>query len=311
MGKTTKFLNYKTEVGENITFPAGIITGKNPGPHFVITAGIHGAEYPGIVAAIKLFKGLNPEEINGEVTIITISNLRAFESRSMFVCPVDNKNPNRFFPGKEDGSYTEAMAFHLFEDIISKADYYMDLHGGDMVESLEPFTIYHEGTDADITKKSKIMAEHFLLPDIVGTKSDGYWPDKGTTYANASEAKIPAIIAEVGGIGQLDQLSVDTHVKGVMNVLRYFKCLEGEPVKPRSLHHYSNFIWLNSPAKGVFYSFIKVGDFIKEHQILGCIEDYFGNHLVEISAPVDGKVLFLTTSPAMDHNGLIMGIGAR
>ena len=98
MGKTTEILKFTTQDGEEIQFPVATVTGDQPGPHVVITAGIHGAEYPGIVSAIRIYQELEPKNVHGKVTVVTISSVKAYESRSMFVCPVDGKNPNRL-PG--------------------------------------------------------------------------------------------------------------------------------------------------------------------------------------------------------------------
>lgn len=307
--KKTEFLEFKAPSGEDICFPVATVEGAHPGPHFVITAGIHGAEYPGIAAAISLFKELEVEKVHGTVTIVTVSSLKAFESRSMFVCPIDNKNPNRFFPGSLDGTYTEAMVHYLFKEVVSKADYHLDLHGGDMVEKLEPFTLYHVGVNEEIDNKCKELALYYGLPNLLATSFDGTWPDKGSNYANAAEHMIPSIITEVGGIGQLNKEDVEMHLKGVRNVLRHFGVLEGEATIPEGIVEYQNFVWLYTPVKGIFYCDIEIGDILTKDQIVGHMEDYFGNHLMDIIAPISGKVLFLTSSPAMKDNGLIMGIG--
>lgn len=311
MKKTTELLEFHTPENESVIFPVATVEGKFPGPHFVITAGIHGAEYPGIVSAIRIFNELDPEEIHGTVKIVTISSLKAFESRSMFICPVDGKNPNRYFPGSPDGTYTDVMVNLLFEHIISSADYHLDLHGGDMVEKLEPFTLYHTGADAETDQKSREMAYYYGLPNLIATTSDGTWPDRGSNYANSAEHKIPAIITEVGGIGQLEQDDVELHLKGIRNVLRYAGVLKEPPAAPGSITEYQNFVWLYTPVKGIFFRDISIGDNIQKNQTVGHIEDYFGNTLTDIKAPVTGKILFLTSSPAMKENALIMGIGEQ
>ncbi len=58
--------------------------------------------------------------------------------------PEDGKNLNRQFPGDPNGSYSQILAHALFEQLIRPADFVIDLHGGDMTEALEPFTIYEE-----------------------------------------------------------------------------------------------------------------------------------------------------------------------
>ena len=57
--------------------------------------------------------------LRGTVTIIPISSIAAFEARHMFTCPYDKKNPNRFFPGDKNGSYTEQHAAILMEEDLS------------------------------------------------------------------------------------------------------------------------------------------------------------------------------------------------
>lgn len=311
MSKTTELVRYTAPGGEEICFPVARVKGNAPGPHVVITAGVHGCEYPGIVSAIRFFQELDPAVLRGEVTIVTVSSIKAFEDRTPFVGPVDGKNPNRCFPGTLDGTYTDALTYYLFHDFIQKGDYFMDLHGGDMVEALEPFSIYHCGGDPEVEQRSKEVAEYFGLPNIVSTMSGGSWDDSGTAYANAAIAGVPGAILEVGGIGQLDQESVDMHLTGLRNVLRHFGNLPQEGIKPDNLCFYQDFVWLRSPVKGIFYKEVNIGDRVKSGQSIGRVEDFFGTVLAQVTAPCDGALLFLTTSPAMADQGLILGLGVQ
>ena len=329
--KQTEYRTYQSRDGREIVFPVGTVTGAKPGPHLVVTGGIHGAEYPGIAAAMRLFQELDPEALSGTVTIVTISSLTAYEARAMFVCPVDGKNPNRFFPGDPEGSYTEEMVYYLFRDIIRGADAHIDLHGGDMVEALEPFALVHTGVSPETDAACRQLALAYGLPNLVSTSSDGTWPDRGNNYANSAEHGIPSVIVEAGGIGQLEESAVRLHMRGLGNVLRHLKMLpennppgtgssglqtaENNPQEPvpgglsGGIREYPNFVWLHTPEKGFYVSCVKVGDRLEKGQKTGDLLDYFGHRIREIQAPVAGRILFLTTSPAMAENGLIMGIG--
>jgi len=308
--KKTEWLKFSSDQ-EEIAFPLATIEGTKPGPTVTITAGIHGCEYPGIVSAIRLFKELTPETVAGKIQIVTISSLKAFESRSMFVCPVDGKNLNRVFPGDKDGSYTQVLAYHLFNDVILKGDYHLDLHGGDMVEALVPFSMYHKSGNDKIDQKSLEMAKYYGLKYIISRT----WPDSrtnsGTTYDNASEHGIPGALVEAGSIGQLDEESVNLHMKGLYNVLRYLGCLEGEPVIPTDQTIYDEFVLVYTPKKGIFCTKVSVGDEVSKSQCVGTIEDYFGNQIEEILSPINGRVMCLTTSPAVKDNGLLMELGGK
>ena len=309
--KKTEWLKFQTEKGEEIIFPLATVKGVKDGLTIIITAGIHGTEYPGIAAAIRFFKELNPEKLTGTVKIVTISNIKAFEERSMFVCPVDNKNLNRVFPGDKMKSYTDALAYYLFNEVILKGDYYIDLHGGDMVQLLIPWSIYHKSGKEEIDKKSLTLAQCYGLPNIISTTLGGSFSDKGLTYASASEKNIPSIIVEAGEIGQLDEVSVSMLLNGLYNVCKYLGCIDGEPKKPEKINYYKNFVHIHTPKKGIFYTKVKIGEQVKKGQIIGIIEDYFGNEVEKIASPITGRVMVLTTSPAVKDNGVLMGVFDR
>lgn len=310
--KSTEWLKFQTEKGEEITFPLATVKGAKDGKTIVITAGIHGTEYPGIVAAVRFFKELIPEKITGTVKIVTISNIQAFEKRSMFVCPMDDKNLNRVFPGDIRKGYSEALAYYLFNEVILKGDYHIDLHGGDMVESLIPFSMYNESGNEDVDSRSLALAQYYGLPDIiaVGTKLGSGFSGKGTASTSASEKNIPSIVAEAGEIGQLEEKYVLMHLNGLYNVCKYLGFIDGEPQKPAKINYYKNFVWVYASKKGIFYmdNTVKLGKQVKKDQTIGIIEDYFGNEIEKIVSPITGRVMFLTTSPAVKDKGVLMGL---
>src|SRR5947209_14353140 len=74
--------------------PVITVTGQDAGPVLLVNAGLHGGEYPAIEAVIRLGKKLVPAKISGTVILMPVLNLPAFRSRTPFVCPMDNVNPN-------------------------------------------------------------------------------------------------------------------------------------------------------------------------------------------------------------------------
>src|SRR6266404_2953028 len=205
--------------------PVISVTGAKPGPMLFVNAGVHGGEYPAIEAVIRLGKALDPKKISGTVILMPVLSLPSFRTRTPFVCPIDNVNPNRVFPGDPSGSYSEQMTHALIHEFVVHADAYIDLHGGDIPEALVPFVICREGSD-DVANKSKEIAMAFGLPYVL-TISKPVQPSKGhragagglSSYAGAAEKGIPAILAEAGGVGQLQQDAVEMLTKGVVNVM--------------------------------------------------------------------------------------------
>ena len=306
MKKHEEYLVYTAKDGREIRFPVVTIEGAAPGPHMVITAGIHGGEYPPTIAAIEFYKTCNPAEISGTITIVTVSNLPAFENRTMFVTPIDGKNPNHIFPGSPEGSYSENLVHYLFRDVISKADFHLDLHCGDIIETLTPFAEYAAGLgDEETERKSRELAYYYGLPYCVGTMYSADGPCSGQCYENSGRNHIASALAEVGSHGQLDRPSVETHLRGIKNVLRHFGMLTGEAFEPQGTEFFSGFEELFVPQKGIFYYDIQAGDRIVKGQKLGHLEDYFGHFLCDVTSPGDGLVIYITDNPSMFEDNFI------
>jgi predicted deacylase len=250
-------------------------------------------------------------------------------------------NPNRVFPGDPHGSYSEQMTHACINEFVVHADAYVDLHGGDIPEALVPFVICRAGND-EVAKKSKAIAMAFGLPYVL-TVSKPVQPDKGqSSYAGAADKGIPAILAEAGGVGQMQDEAIELLVDGVVNVMRHLgmindanfefqisksetnskskankrarsavattKTSEADTAASTLL---TKFEWLYTKSTGVWYPKVAPGDSVREGEQIGTVGDLFGDTLEEIVSPVNGIVLFLTINPSVLEKGLLMGIGAE
>lgn len=290
--------------GTPIQMPATLVNGAAPGPLLSITAGVHGGEYPGIEAAIRTAGALDPSDVRGGVIIVHIVDVPAFQGRNIYICPLDGKNPNRMFPGKPEGTASERLAYTVFTEIISRADAYVDLHGGDLNEALVPFTILLETGDAARDARTLDLARVYGIRYVVLGRV------AGGTYAAAAGQGIPAILTEAGGQGLLEESAVALHVRGLRNVLRHLKILAGapEPVEPVTVLR--KFHWVTSAHTGLFYPDIAPGDRVTEGQRVGETRDYFGRRLTEITSPAAGIVLFVVTTPATNSTDPLFAVGA-
>jgi len=286
--------------------PAFEARGVRDGPRLSLIGGIHGCEYSSIAAVTRFMNELDTRELAGSILAVPVVSVEAFRRRSPFVVPVDGKNLNRAFPGSYDGGYTEALARAIFDRLIAPADAVVDLHGGDMVESLEPFTLY---TALAVEEQAQAVAVSFGLPYVVRDVPSGGLG--GTTASAAAEAGIPAIIAEAGGRGQLEEDAAQLLVGGVRNVLRDLEMLPGEPSPPPApIQRVGSFLWLRCRDAGWWESAVAAGETVARDQLLGVVRNLWGDVLEEIHAPDAGVVLFLTTSAAVAGDGLLLGLGA-
>jgi predicted deacylase len=287
--------------------PAFDARGKRDGPHVALIGGIHGCEYSSIAAVVRFMRELDTEDLAGSITAVPVVSMESFVRRSPFVVPDDGKNLNRSFPGSYDGTYTDALARGIFDELMAKADVLLDLHGGDLVEALEPFTIYGAGGETE--ERAHELAVAFGLPYVVRQAPSGGLG--GMTSDAAADAGIPSLIAEAGGRGQLEEEAVTMLVDGVRNTLRSLEMLPGPVAPPREdLRLVGTFEWLRCRKAGWWEAAVPVGATVGEGDLLGLVKNLWGDVLEEIHAPREGVVLFLTTSAAVADDGLLLGLGA-
>lgn len=302
-------LRFSNPMPAEWSWPYTVIRGAKDGPRLALISGVHPTEYPAIEANIRAARHLDPAQLSGTVVSLPLIDVPAFLPRSPFVCPIDNKNPNRFFPGNPNGTFTEVMADAIFRAVIQPSNYLIDLHGGDLVEALVPFAIWSESGNPEVDRTSEGMARAFGLPYVVTHRPQPGLA--GMTIQAAAQAGIPAITPEAGSCGLLTEPETQLLFNGVHNVLRHLGMLTGAPHHVPPPIEVRRFSWLTSPADGMWYPSVKVGDSVEAGKDVGAIFDLFGDELAEIRAPHDGDVLFVTSSPAMKKDGILLAIGGR
>jgi uncharacterized protein len=303
------YFTFDDELLGKYQWPYFAVVGRDPGLKFLLTAGIHAAEYTGTLAALRLAKHLKPETVKGTIVIIPLLNRPGFFERSVYVNPEDGENLNRAFPGRSDGKWSERFAHHLLNDVVTKVDRAMDLHAGDMVEDLEPFLGYLQTGHPDIDQRSHEMIEAYTGARWVTHVLPG-GERAGMLYGAAAQHGVPAILAESGGRGLPIEEDVQRHVDGVLNIWRTLGLLNDEAPRPGSPKRViARNEWLRTQHEGIFLCKVKPGDTVQQGQHLGELVDLLGNRLTDVVAPAGGVILFTVTSPAIKRDGLLLAVG--
>jgi uncharacterized protein len=284
--------------------PVFLINGEAEGPTVLVLGGIHGCEYTSIDAALELGKQLSPKDIKGRLAIIPISNPTSFYARSIYVHPEDQKNLNRVFPGKKDGTASERLAYCINDTAIKEVDYVIDLHGGDMIEALIPFTIYQVLDDQQVTTKSRELASLFGIDYVVGSTGQV----GGSTYSSAAQQGKVAIIAEAGQQGILDPNQSNLLQEGTKNTLRSIGVMDGEVSEgnPKLLNVFD---WYFAQTSGLWYPNVEIGGNVKKGDYLGKITNEFGETIKEYYSNTTGVILFLVSSLAINIQNPLLAIG--
>jgi predicted deacylase len=301
-------IRFDHELLAELELPCFDAVGESDGPYLCLLAGIHGGEYSSIAAVVRFMNALDTSELSGRITAVPIVSMPSFRARTAFVMPQDGKNLNRCFPGTNDGTFSDVLARHVFDTLIAPSDFMLDLHGGDMVEALEPFSLYDE---SPVEEQARDLAIAFGLRYLVrSAPADA--PISGTTSSAAAAAGVPAVIAEVGGCGLLEEDAVRMHLDGLGNALRHLRMLPGDVNPPRAdMRSVGRFVWLRAAEEGWWEPDVVAGDEVVAGSSIGTVRNLFGDVTERVLAPEDGVVLFLTSSPAVGTDGLLLGLGAE
>ena len=294
-----------------LTVPLVEVAGSADGPALTVIAGVHGCEYASMAAVRRWSSDLQTRELRGRIRAVPVLNVSAFAARTPFVVPEDGKNLNRCFPGDPGGTLAERLAYDAFSQLIVGADAVIDAHCGDLVEALQPFALYEAGP-AEATARA--MATAYGLPYVIRQERG---PDRavaGTSSGAAAEAGIAAITAEAGGCGLVEEHAVQLHLAGLNRVLTLLGMADDRPdgaAGPAEPTYLGRFLWLRCQDAGWWEPAIQAGDTVAEGQVVGTVSSLDGATTIEtIVAPADGVVIFLTSSPAVAGDGLLLGLGA-
>ncbi|NQT79828.1 MAG: succinylglutamate desuccinylase/aspartoacylase family protein [Candidatus Aminicenantes bacterium] len=304
------YLSIPVQDGIGCNIPLTIINGSKKGKALVLVAGVHGYEYPPILALYRLKKKINPLSLSGTLILVHIANLPAFQKRIIYYNPYDWKNLNRVFPGKPNGSITQRIAFTLTEEVIKKCDFLIDLHCGDGNEALIPYSYWMVSGDKKTDEVSKKMVLAFGIKHIIidksRTKDITFSKYLGNTAILHSK---PAITTESGYLGKTDEESIVRNIKGIISVMKLFKMIKGKPEfvsDPIWIDHYEV---IYSNMDGLFYPQTKMGYYVTKGQKLGYITDYLGNKKKELRAPFSGIILYIINTPPISKGKPIFEVG--
>ena len=288
------------------------LTGAADGPRLTVLAGVHGCEYAPMAAVRRWARALAGRDLRGRIRAVPVLNLPAFRARTPFLVPDDGKNLNRCFPGDPDGTVADRLAYAAFTQLILGSDALVDAHAGDMVEALEPFALYDAGPSE---ARSLELATAYGLGYVIRQEPG---PDRavgGTTSTAAAELGIPAIIAEAGGCGLVEAAAVDAHVRGLDRVLALLGMASdpaAEAGQARPPARLGRFLWLRSTGEGWWEPAVRPGEQVAEGQVLGTVSSLDGAEVRQtVTAPAPGVPMFITSSPAVAADGLLLGLGAR
>ena len=215
-----------------LTIPVAVVNGAKPGPVLAIVSGAHGTEYASIIAVERLIQQLDPKTISGTVILVPLINVPSFEQKIAHVNPTDAKSMNRWYPGKMDGTQTDRASFLITREVVDKCDHLIDLHGGDLDESLRPYSVLDQDREREAGRDvardgARVRARH---DHHLRRSAEGSWRRRAISRTRRRSRGKASITAEAGHAGTVEPDDVKALVDGSLSVMRYLKMMDGAPL---------------------------------------------------------------------------------
>jgi uncharacterized protein len=277
--------------GPLVALPVLLARGAGAGKRLVATAAVHGDEYEGVRTIFDVFNELNPRAMAGDFLAVLMANPPAFFALSRN-SPLDGLNLARVFPGNAGGSPTQALAWHLDQDIIRHADLYIDLHSGG-VRYLMPSLIGYRADDARAREAAWAFGASVLWahPEV----------GEGRSLSAACARGIPALYTEARGAGRIHPDDLRFFASGLRNLMRHLGILEGRPdAAPPAVQLYGDGNidrGLAATHDGFLIPAVELLDQVVKDQELGCLLDTHGRVIERCLAPCDGRVALIHACP--------------
>jgi predicted deacylase len=309
--KVSGFIDVPRGADAETRIPVTVITGRQDGPVLGLVAGIHGSEPSPIVAMQRVRRELDVGQLNGVVIIVHIANLPSFTHRTIYRGPWDQKNLNRVFPGKPDGTVSERIAHAITTQVIDQCEYLVDIHSGDGNEALRPYAYWNKlGVDDRVDTVAREMALAFGLDHIVIDR--GRPSDLNASLFCSNTAHVrgkPAVTTEAGAVGVPTEDMVAINARGAFRVMRYLGMLPGKIEFVEQPRWIDPSEVLTSPETGTWHPAVTPDQRVETGDLLGRLTDYFGELVAEVRSPLAGVVTYVVVSPAMGKGEPVAMVG--
>ncbi len=283
-----------------ISIQAHIMRAKQPGPKVLILAGVHGDEINGIEIVRRLLAQNHLHNIHkGTIIVVPLLNVYGFVTFNRYV--PDGKDVNRSFPGNKNGSLASRIASTLTKNIFPHVDYILDFHTGGDLRYNYPQVRYTK-SDQTAAELAKVFNPAFIIKSGLIPKS---------LRKTARSLKIPTIVYEGGESARINNSVIQSGLEGALRCLSHLGLISASPetaIKPIVIEKSS---WIRASYSGIFIWDKKSGNYVKKGEVLGTINDPYGQKSVKVTAKNDGYIIGHNNASVVNHGDALFHIGVE
>jgi len=293
-----------TAVGQPQLVPVTVYKASQDGPKAMVTAGVHGDELNGILAAQQLTRELKGQIIHGSLVVIPAINLSGINGNTRdFVATDPDASPanlNRFFPGKAEGDGANRFLYKLWNNLLKdNADFTIDLHTQTRGATY-PLYVF-----ADFRLQPALDMARLMGPDCI-LNDPG---DDGVLETVWNQHGVPCITVEVGTGKLTEPQYIQRAVEGMKNILinrlmikanplplsQQAQCIEGHSVSS-----------VRAQQGGFSLAHVELLQQVTKGELIATQYDLFGDVLMEYYAPESGTVLSVHSESLREAGSLLV-----
>tara|TARA_R110002126_G_scaffold291243_2_gene451321 strand:+ start:6606 stop:7556 length:951 start_codon:yes stop_codon:yes gene_type:complete len=271
-----------------INVPVIIEHSTNPGPVVLLLAGIHGDETNGVGIIREIIDQKLNKPKNGTIICIPVFNIFGYliQTREF----PDGRDLNRMFPGTPNGSLASQFAYQFSEKIAPFVDYVIDFHtGGGKRDNIAQIRC-NKNDDKGVE-----LAKIFNPPMIV--YSNNIIKSLRETLHKMGKT---VLLFEGGKSNELNPTIINEGVNGTKNVLIHLGLIEGEITVRANPIFIKTSKWIRASDSGMLKVMVFNGTFVKKRDVLGMIQDPFGEFKKKVYATHNGHVFCINKTPIVN-----------
>ena len=299
-----------------VQLPVIVVAGKKEGPVLWINGTVHGDELNGSYAAWELSGEIDPEQLSGTLVVTPICNPIAFECRNK-ISAIDNMDMDTAFPGDPEGMMTQRIAYMIYREIKANAGAVISFHTMATPYRANPYSVRKiiPGVSDSVNEVSEGMQRAFgvvtnCVVDLRGDTNELPGVTSGALDITCMKDGIPAFMGEMGQGGKVETEYVEAAKKGILNVMRYLKMLDGPVEKPGRQVLITKRRFLRSDKGGMIRMNVKSGDEVKAGESLLDFH-YYGDEMESYPARSDCYVIGVRENPVVSTGDRVAFVGTE
>jgi predicted deacylase len=273
--------------GADVKIPVMVWRGAEAGPTVFVTAAVHGDELNGAGAILRMILEEPFELRAGSLILAPVVNILGFERHSRYL--PDRRDLNRSFPGSSTGSSASRLARCIFDEIVIRSDYGIDLHTAAVRRTNFP-NVRADMSNAALAPIARAFGSELIV--------DGKGP-KGSLRRSACYAGRPTLILEAGEVWKVESAVGEYAMRGVRNCLIHFGMVDGETTPPPFQLETDATTWVRATYGGFLRFHVAPGDIVEAGEPIATNTTLTGKTHGVVTAPRDGIVLGMATIPSV------------